>query len=237
MTIAGVTESHVEELALEVFARLGYEVVHGPDIAPDEAAAERASFADVVLRGRLEEAIRRLNPTVGEDGIREAVRRVLLADAPSLVANNRAFHTLVREGVEVEIARPGGEVGGERLRLFDFDAPDENDWLAVNQLTVIEGQANRRPDIVVYVNGLPLGVIELKNAADEGATIQDAYHQLQTYKAQIPSLFQFNEVLVISDGLSARLGTITSSWERYVPWRTVDGKESAGRGALSIHRR
>ncbi|MBI2390494.1 MAG: type I restriction endonuclease subunit R [Deltaproteobacteria bacterium] len=232
--MAGVAESDVEEHALEVFAHLGYEVVHGPDIAPGEPAAERDSYADVVLKGRLEEAIRRLNPTAGEPAIREATRMVLLADAPSLVENNRRFHRLLRDGVEIEVVRPGGEVRGERLRLFDFDDPHENDWLAVNQFTIVEGQANRRPDILVFVNGLPLGVVELKNAADEDATIQAAYHQLQTYKAQIPSLFQFNELLVISDGVSARVGTVTASWERFAPWRTTDGKEIAPPGVLEL---
>ncbi len=234
MSIAGVAESHVEELALETFARLGYEVLYGPDIAPDEPACERASYADVVLVGRLDEALRRLNPHLGENAIREARRVVLLADAPTLLENNRRFHRLLRDGVEIEVAREGGEVRGERLRLFDFDDADENDWLVVNQLTVVEGQTTRRPDIVVFVNGLPLGVIELKSATDENATVQAAFHQLQTYKKQIPGLFQWNEVLVVSDGLGARIGTLTGSWERFAPWRTVDGKDVAGPGSLEM---
>ena len=149
---------NVEELALEVFAKLGYEVVHGPDIAPDAPDAERSTYSDVVLIGRLEEAIQRLNRHAGEDAIREARRVVLLAEAPTVLENNRRFHRLLRDGMELELARDGGEVRGERLRLFDFDDADQNDWLVVNQLTIVEGQANRRPDLVVFVNGLPLGV-------------------------------------------------------------------------------
>jgi type I restriction enzyme R subunit len=234
MTIAGVAESHVEELALEIFARLGYEVLHGPDLAPGEPATERASYAAVVLLGRLEEALRRLNPRAGEPSIREARRLLLLADAPTLLENNRAFHRLLCEGVEVEVAHVGGEVRGERLRLFDFDDPSENDWLVVNQFTVVEGPANRRPDLIVFVNGLPLAVIELKNPTDPDATVQTAFQQLQTYKKQIPSLFQCNEVLVVSDGLAARIGTLTGAWERFAPWRTVDGKDVAKPGTLEM---
>jgi type I restriction enzyme, R subunit len=234
MTIAGVAESHLEELALETFARLGYEVLHGPDIAPGEPGAERASYADVVLTGRLDEALRRLNPDAPEDAVREARRAVLLAAAPTLLENNRRFHAQLRDGVEIEVTREGGDVRGERLRLFDFDDPDQNDWLVVHQLTVMEGQAHRRPDLVVFVNGLPLAVIELKSPTDEDATIQAAFHQLQTYKKQIPSLFHYSEVLVVSDGLGARIGTITGSWERFAPWRTVDGKDVAAPGSLEM---
>ncbi|XXS71424.1 type I restriction endonuclease subunit R [Sorangium sp. So ce131] len=233
--IPAVTESDVEELALQTFARLGYECLHGPEIAPGEPAAERATYADVVLRGRLDEALRRLNPGVPPTAIHEALRKILVPDAPSLLQNNRRFHGLLRDGIEVEIATPGDEVHGERLRLFDFDDIEENEYLVVNQLTVIEGQHNhRRPDIVVFVNGLPLAVIELKSAADENATLQGAFNQLQTYKAQIPSLFVYNELLVISDGIGARLGTLTSPWERFGPWRTVDGSAVAAPGTLEL---
>jgi type I restriction enzyme R subunit len=234
MSIAGMAESHVEELALEVFAELGYEVLHGPDIAPNEPASERSSYSDVALVGRLDEAIRRLNPRATEQMILAARRAVVLAEAASLVENNRRFHALLRDGVEIEVALDGGEVRGERLRLFDFDDPNQNDWLVVNQFTVVEGSANRRPDIVVFINGLPLGVIELKSATDEDATIESAYNQLQTYKQQVPTLFQWNEVLVISDGLRARISTISGSWERFAPWRTVDGSSVASHGELEM---
>ena len=224
----------MEELALLHFAQLGYEIVHGPDIAPEEPASERASYADVFLRGRLEEALHRLNPDVPPAAIAEALRRVTIPDSPSLLQNNRAFHKMLRDGVEVEVAGQDGQTLTPKLRLADFDDPEQNDWLAVNQFTVIEGHFNRRPDLVIFLNGLPLTVIELKNVADEDASTLDAYNQLQTYKKQIGSLFTYNELLVISDGMEARVGTLTSPMERFSPWRTVDGQEVAPPGSLEM---
>jgi type I restriction enzyme, R subunit len=232
--MSAITEDAVEDLALQTFAKLGYEILHGPDLGPDEPTTERASYSDVVLVGRLEEALRRLNPKLPQPAINEALRKVLIPDAPSLLQNNRRFHRYLREGVEIEVATPGGEVRGERLRLVDFDNVDENDWVALNQFTVIEGQHNRRPDVVVFVNGLPLAVIELKSAADEKATVHGAFNQLQTYKAQIPSLFVFNELLIVSDGMEARIGTLTGSLERFAPWRTIVGDKSAPPVALQL---
>jgi type I restriction enzyme R subunit len=229
-----VAESDVEELALLHFAQLGYECLHGPEIAPEEPATERASYGDVVLRGRLEEALRRLNPDVPPAAVTEALRRVLVPDSPSLFQNNRVFHKMLRDGVEVEVAGKEGETLNPRLRLVDFDEPEQNDWLVANQFTVIEGHHNRRPDLIVFLNGLPLAVLELKNLADEDTTILDAFNQLQTYKRQIASLFTYNELLVISDGIQARVGTVGSPWERFAPWRTVDGQEVAPPGTLEL---
>lgn len=231
-----VAESDVEELALLHFAQLGYEAVHGPDIAPDEPASERATYSDVVLRGRLEEALRRLNPDVPPAAIQEALRRVLVPESASLLQNNRAFHKMLRDGVEVEVAGKDGQTLTPRLRLANFDdhAEDENDWLAVNQFTIVEGHHNRRPDVVVFLNGLPLAIIELKNTADEDTSARDAFNQLQTYKKQISSAFVYNELLVASDGMEARVGTISSAWERFAPWRTVDGQEVAPAGTLEL---
>ncbi len=223
-------ESDVEELALLHFAQLGYEVVHGPDIAPGEPASERERYEDVVLRGRLEESLRRLNPDVPPSAIAEAMRRILVPGSASLLQNNRAFHRMLRDGVEVEVTGKDGQILTPRLRLADFHDPDENDWAAINQFTIVEGHFNRRPDIIVFLNGLPLAVIELKNVADEDATTFDAYNQLQTYKTQISALFTYNELLVASDGMEARVGTISSAWERFAPWRTVDGQEVAPPG-------
>ena len=175
-----LNESTVEDAALSWFKELGYGIGHGPHLAPGEPAAERDSFGDVVLVERLREAIRRLNPSIPAEAQEEALRKVLRPETPSLTANNRRFHAMLRDGVEVEYRRADGSIAGDRVRLIDFDDPEANDWLAVNQFTVIEGQHNRRPDIVVFVNGLPLSVIELKNAADEDATIWSAFHQLQT---------------------------------------------------------
>ncbi len=227
-------ESHVEEAALSWFEGLGYSLLHGPNIAPGEAAAERSSYADVVLVGRLQQAIASLNPHVPAPALEEALRKVLHCESPSLVGNNRVMHRMLVDGVEVEYKRPDGSIAGDRVRLIDFDNPEANDWLAVNQFTVIEGQHNRRPDIVLFVNGLPLAVIELKNAADEDATIWNAFNQLQTYKLQIPSLFTYNAALVVSDGLEARVGALTANREWFMPWRTIDGEELAPATLLQL---
>lgn len=227
-------ESTVEEAALSWFEELGYGVVYGPDIAPGEPGAMRDSFDQVVLIGRLREAIDRLNPKIPYEAREEALRKIFRPDSPSLVGANRTFHRMLRDGVEVEYRRKDGSIAGDRVQLIDYDDPSNNAWLVVNQFTVIEGQHNRRPDIVVFVNGLPLGVIELKNAADEDATIWTAWHQLQTYKQEIPSLFHLNEVLVVSDGLQARIGSLTANQEWFKVWRTVEGEETAPPSILEL---
>jgi type I restriction enzyme R subunit len=223
-----LNESTVEAAALEWFGELGYGVAFGPDLAPGERKAERDSFGDVVLVRRLRGAIRRLNPAIPEEAREDALRKVLRVATHSLVGTNRQFHAMLRDGVEVEYRRKDGDgIAGDRVRLVDSDDPATNDWLAVNQFTVIEGQHNRRPDIVVFVNGLPLGVLELKNAAEEDATTYDAFKDLQVYKQEIPSLFFFDAVVVASDGTDARIGTISADWERMMPWRTIEGEALA----------
>ena len=232
--MSNLDESTVEQAALDWFRGLGYSVAHGPDLAPGEPAAERDSFRDVVLVGRLRDAIRRHNPAIPEEAREEALRKVLRPETPSLIAGNRRFHAMLRDGVEVEYRRPDGSIAGDRVMLLDFDWPERNDWLVVNQFTVIEGQHNRRPDLVLFINGLPLGIIELKNAADEDATIWSAYNQLKTYQQELGSLFLFNEVLVISDGVNARIGSLTASQEWFKVWRTVDGQGDAPTAALEL---
>lgn len=229
-----MNESHVEEATLSWFADLGYTIGNGLHIAPLEPASERATFADVVLVGRLRDAIRRLNPDVPHDACEDAVRSVLRIGTPSLVQSNRLFHTMLRDGVSVAYARPDGSIKGNMVRLLDFTRADANDWFAVNQLTVVEGQNNRRPDVVVFVNGLPLATLELKNAVNEDTNIWSAYAQLQTYKAEIPSLLQYNAVLVVSDGLVARIGSITANQEWFKVWRTTDGEREAPTSALEL---
>ncbi len=229
-----LNESHVEEAALSWFGELGYAIGHGPDLAPGEPAAERASFGDVVLKGRLRNAVERLNPAIPEEAREEAIRKVLLLDAASFLGNNRAFHRMLRDGVQVEYKRPDSSIAGDRVRLLDFANVAANDWLVVNQFTVIEGQHNRRPDIVVFINGLPLALLELKNAADEDATIWSAYAQLQTYKAEIPSLLHYNSLLVVSDGLQARIGSLTANQEWFKVWRTIDGEGDAPKTLLEL---
>ncbi len=218
-----LNESHVEEAALEWFGELGYAIGHGPEMAPGETAAERQTFGDVVLEGRLREALHRLNPQVPAEALEEVLRRVLRVADGSLTRTNRAFHKLLRNGVEVSYKRADGSTKHDQAWLVDFFNVHANDWLAVNQFTVIEQGHNRRPDIVVFVNGLPLGLIELKNAADEEATIFSAYKQLQTYKAEIPSLLRYNAALVVSDGLQARIGSLTANEEWFKVWREPDG--------------
>jgi len=233
MDSARICESQVEEVALEWFGEFDWSILHGPDIAPDEPASERSSYSDVILQGRLEAAIDSLNPTLPAQAKDEALRKVLHVDSPSLVIRNRAFHKMLTDGVTVEVAEDGA-VRGEQVKLIDFENPDANDWLVVNQFTVVEGQHNRRPDIVVFVNGLPLGVIELKNPADENATIETARKQFETYKTEIPSLFMTNELLVISDGREARMGSLTSTREWFLPWKTIAGDKVAASTDLEL---
>ncbi len=229
-----LNESIVEEAALDWLKELGYAIGHGPHLAPGEPAAERDSFGDVVLVGRLREAINRLNPKVPADACEDALRKVLRVASPSLIQTNRAFHKMLRDGVEVEYRRADGGIKGDYVRLLNLDWPKDNDWLAVNQFAVIEGQHHRRPDIVLFVNGLPLSVIELKNVADEDATIWSAFKQLQTYKSEIGTLLQYNAVLVVSDGGSARIGSLTANQEWFKVWRTIDGLGPAPKDLLEL---
>ncbi len=217
-----MTEAEVEQAAIEYLGALGYTHVFGPDLAPDGLAPERGTYGDTILAGRLRSALGRLNPRLDGDTLDGVAKRILRPESPALLENNLAFQRHLTRGVEVQV-RKDGQVRGDHAWIIDFQDPDNNDWLVVNQLTVVQGKHNRRPDIVVFVNGLPLGVIELKNPEDKNATIQAAWNQLQTYKDQIPALFDTNELLVISDGTEAKVGSLTAGYERFGPWRTVDG--------------
>ncbi len=222
-----LNESVVEDAALEWFEGLGYAIAHGPEIAPDTPGSERTSYSDILLVDRLRATLLTLNPDIPAGTIDEVIKQLQRPEASTLIENNLAFHRLLRDGVDVEYRLPDGSAKGDKVWLFDFVDPDRNDWLAVNQYTVVEqigsNQHNRRPDIVVFVNGIPLAVIELKNAADEEATIWSAYKQLQTYKAEIPSLFVTNALLLVSNGNEARIGSLTAGKDRFTPWRTADG--------------
>jgi len=222
-----MTESEIESAALDWLESLGYARLYGPEIAPDTLFAEREDYAQVILGRRLRQALQRLNAQVPPDALDEAFRKVTHPDSPSLVANNHVVHSYLVEGVPVEYQRPDGSFRGDLVRALDHDDPENNEFLAVNQFTVVEEQRERRPDIVLFVNGLPLAVIELKNPADVQADIWKAFNQLQTYKVQIPSLFTFNEALVVSDGVQARVGTLTADREWFLPWRTITGEELA----------
>jgi type I restriction enzyme R subunit len=224
-----ITESHVEDAALDWLAGLGYAVRHGPDIAAGEPGAERTDpgYRDVVLEQRLRGALSRLNPALPPEAVDDAYRKLTRFDAPSAMERNRAVHRMLVDGITVEFRRPDSSIGGAQARLIDFDTPANNDWLAVNQFTVADGQHSRRPDVVLFLNGLPLAVLELKNPADESATIWSAWQQLQTYQAQVPALFATNATLVISDGVQARIGSLGAGKEWFKPWRTVSGTTSA----------
>ena len=231
-----LTEQDVEDAALRYFRELGYEYVHGGEIAPDGERPERETFAEVLLIGRLKDAVARLNPGIPVDALAEAIRRVRRLDAPSLVGNNEAFHDLLVQGVTVEIAGPTGEPVYPCIKLVDFEHPEKNEFLAVNQYTVKESKQARRPDIVIFVNGIPIGLFELKNAGSENAGIDEAYQQIQTYKLadNIPTLFHYNEVLVTSDGISARIGSVTAGKERFARWRTIEGEGEARTSDLEL---
>ena len=227
MSAGSVSESTVEAVALDWLLSLGWTVLHGPDIAPDTPSAERADYGDAVLTTRLRSALARLNPNLPDDALEDAQRRLTRPAGATLEARNRDFHRMLVAGVTVEHVGPDGRVRGAQVRVLDCGEPASNDWLAVNQFTVVENKHERRPDIVLFVNGLPLAVIELKNPADENATIWSAFQQLQTYKAEIPSLFTFNAALVVSDGLEARIGALTAGQEWFKPWRTIAGEALA----------
>ena len=227
-------ESALEETTLTWLKTLGYAVRSGAEIAPGEPGAERTDYGQVLLERRLRNALAALNPDVPAAALDEALRIVTQPQHPSLIANNRAFHRMLVDGVEVECLRPDGSLAGDRVRLVDFEHPEANDWLAVNQFTVVEGRRNRRPDVVLFLNGLPLAVVELKNPADEKADIWAAFNQLQTYKQEIPSLFVYNEALVISDGVGARIGSLSADRERFMPWRTIEGQDLAPPSMLQL---
>ncbi|MYB68827.1 MAG: type I restriction endonuclease subunit R [Gemmatimonadetes bacterium] len=220
-------ESTVEDAALAWFESLGWTIAHGPDIAPGASTEERTDYGQVILEQRLRNALARLNPSLPVDALDDAFRKLTLPVGPTLEARNSTFHRMLVDGVTVEYRADDGSVRGAQAQVVNFGAVAANDWLAVNQFTVTENRHNRRPDIVLFVNGLPLALIELKNPADEDATIRTAWQQLQTYKVELPSLFAMNEALVVSDGVEARIGALTSGWEWFKPWRTVAGEALA----------
>ena len=229
-----LTEADVEQAALVWLAALGWQVAHGPDVAPDTPGAERNDYGQVVLEGRLRDALSRLNPSLPLSALDDAVRKLTRPEGATLEARNREFHRMLVNGVTVEYRASDGAIRGEQAKVIDFNNPDNNDWLAVNQFTVTENRNTRRPDVVLFLNGLPLGVIELKNPTDEDATVWTAWQQLQTYKTELPSLFSMNEVLIVSDGLAARIGTLTAGREWFKPWRTVTGESLADPGLAEL---
>ena len=234
MKPTSLTEADVEMMTLDCLESMGYASLRGGEIGPGEPTAERTNYQQVLLFDRLQTKLEDLNPRIPLEGLQEALRKIRLISHPTLIENNRAFHKLLVEGVDVEFRSKSGEMAHDKVWLLDFAKPEANEFLAVNQFTVKEGHFERRADVVVFINGLPLAVLELKNIADEQATLRKAFDQFQTYKAQIPSLFHANALLVISDGHQARLGTITSDWERFMTWRTITGRELVPPGSLQL---
>ncbi|MBI5429432.1 MAG: type I restriction endonuclease subunit R [Nitrosomonadales bacterium] len=221
-----LTESAIEDFAIKLFERLGYDYIHAPDIAPDGDSPERRRYDEVLLTGRLEAALKRINPKLSPALLQAGLKEVQRIHSPGLLANNEAFHRLLTEGVPVSAHKDGDE-RGERVWLIDFTKPENNEFVVANQFTVIENHQNKRPDLVLFVNGIPLVVIELKNAVDENATIKAAYQQLETYKQTIPSLFTSNAFTVISDGLEAKAGSLSAGYSRFMSWKSADGKAEA----------
>lgn len=221
-----ITENSIEKFSIKLLERLGYEYIYGPDIAPDGVTPERDNYQQVLLLDRLRRVVRRINPGIPAVQQEEAIRHIQRIASPELIANNETFHRYLTEGVSVSYNMDEAE-RGDLVWLVDFDNPLNNDFAVVNQFTVIENNHNKRPDVLLFVNGIPLGVIELKNAADENATVNSAFRQIETYKDQIPSLFTYNALCVISDGLEARTGSISAGFSRYLAWKTADGKAEA----------
>ena len=225
--MATFTESEVEDAALEWLGSLGWKVALGPHIAPHAEGAERADYSAIVLENRLRDALARLNPALPPDALDDAFRKLTRPEGSTLEARNRAFHRMLVDGVTIEYRTTSGTVRGAQVSILDYANPANNDWLAVNQFTIVDGEHQRRPDIVLFVNGLPLGLIELKNPTDEKATVWTAWQQIQTYRAELSDLFSFNAALIASDGVDARMGTVTAGREWFKPWRTLDGETLA----------
>jgi type I restriction enzyme R subunit len=225
-----LSEADIEQLLIEQFQNLGYTYLSDVIASPDGSQPERESYGDVILTRRLKEAIDRLNPTIPAEARNDAYKKIIATDRPNLIEENRRLHQALVEGIDVEFYAEDGTIRGDKVYAIDFANPENNDWLVLNQFTVIENSYNRRPDVVVFINGLAIAVIEIKNPSSESATLTAAYNQLQTYKSQIGSLFRTNAVLVITDGLTARIGSLTADLERFMPWRTLDGERIAPKG-------
>jgi type I restriction enzyme, R subunit len=223
--VSGITESVVEDACLEWFRTLGFSTAYGPDIGPDGSAEERSSWEDVILVSRLREAVAEVNPDLPHAAVDQVVATVLRPESQNAVAENLRLHRLVTEGVPVEHRAADGSIRTALAWLVNFEHPERNDWLAVNQFTVVQEGKNRRPDVVVFCNGLPVGLLELKNPGDEHATLKGAWNQIQTYRKDIPGIFVPNAVTVVSDGLGAAMGGFSSGFEHYAPWKTIDGRE------------
>lgn len=228
-----INENTLEQMAINIFEQVGYSYVFGPAIAPDGEAQERKDFSEVILFDRLRIQLIAINPNVHIDGIEEAIRKVKLFDVASSILQNKACHKMLVDGVDVQYQTSDG-TKSDKVKLIDYENVKANEFLVINQFTVIENKNNRRPDLIVFVNGLPLSVLELKNPADSEKDIWHAFNQLQTYKSEIGSLFHYNAVLAISDGINTRIGSLTSDRERFLFWRTIEGEKDIPKDKLSL---
>ncbi|MFA7136418.1 MAG: type I restriction endonuclease subunit R, partial [Bacteroidales bacterium] len=226
--MAKLYESAVEEMAIEELQRLGYAYITGIDLAPDAQNPERNSYGEVLLMGRLRAALSKLNPAIPSDAVQGAARKLSRIATSNLLADNEEFHRMLVDGIPVEF-RKGGDIKGDYVHVVDFDNPLNNELLVVNQYTIVQNNNNKRPDMLLFVNGIPLVIFELKNPADENATIHKAYDQIQAYKLAIPGLFTYNEICIISDGLEAKAGSLTASYSRFSAWKTKDGIQEAAK--------
>ncbi|NPE30049.1 type I restriction endonuclease subunit R [Methanococcoides sp. SA1] len=223
-----ITENEIELMAIELLESSGYEYINGYDIAPDSAKPARESFEEVLLLSRLEDAITRINPDIPYDNIQDAIKQIQRISSPDLIANNEAFHRMMTEGIKVTYQHNSYK-RGDYVHLIDFKNPGNNDFLIVNQFTIVENHVNKRPDVILFINGIPMVVMELKNPAGENATIKSAFKQLETYKQTISTLFTYNGFCIISDGLESKAGTISAGMNRYMSWKTSDGKTEASK--------
>jgi type I restriction enzyme R subunit len=232
--MAFLSEAAVEEILIEQLTALGYEALSEDVIGPDGSNPERQGYDQTILEKRFASVVRRINPDLPQGALDDAIKQITQTVFPDLLTENRRVQRFLADGIDVEFEGVDGAVAAARVHLIDFKNPDNNEWIVVNQFAVVAGQYSRRPDVVVFLNGLPIGVIELKAPGSDNATIDSAYNQLQTYKAQIPALFATNAALVVSDGLTARIGSLSSNVERFMPWRTTDGNDVAPKGTPEL---
>jgi len=225
--MALLTEQDIENATLEMLEELGYQVVHGSDIAPDSENPKRNKWDEVILTDDLKEAIERINSNIPIEAVDEVIKKVKRLNSKNQIKNNEQFHTFLIEGVPLEYRAKNGKITSDYIKLIDFNNLKNNDFKAINQFAIIENNKHRRPDIIIFINGLPLIVAELKNASTESADLTSAFKQIQTYKQEIPSIFNYNELIILSDGTYAEIGTLTADKEWFLPWKTIDGEKKA----------
>lgn len=231
--ISGITEEQLEEILLTELKSLGWNYAFGPDMAPGESNAERSNYEEVLIIGRLADSIKRINPDLTSDEVNTAVKQIQRVESQAVQAENWRSYQLLKDGVVVEYKTASGEFKDKRVKVIDWNNPEKNEFLAVNQFTVV-GSHERRPDVVLFINGIPVSIFELKRPGSENASLRSAFNQIQTYVSQIPQLFRWNQMVIISDGVQARASTFESEWEHFAPWKTINGKDLAPSGVSEL---